>query len=39
MLLVDGDEATLREKLTKMPEWSLHPEVEYPLPDTRKKIG
>ena len=38
MLLVDGDEATLREKLKKMPEWSLHPEVEYPLPDTRKKI-
>lgn len=39
MLLVDGDEATLRGKLSNMPGWSLHPEVEYPLPDTRKKVG
>jgi hypothetical protein len=39
MLLVEGDEATLSEKLREMPEWSLHPEVEYPLPDTRKKVG
>ena len=39
MLLVDGEESTLREKLKGMPGWSLHPEQAYPLPDTRKKIG
>ena len=39
MLLVDGEESALREKLKAMPGWSLHPEQSYPLPDTRKKIG
>jgi hypothetical protein len=39
MLLVDGEESTLREKLKEMPGWSIHPEQGYPLPDTRQKIG
>jgi hypothetical protein len=39
MLLVDGEEPSLREKLKDMPEWSIHPEQDYPLPDTRKKLG
>jgi hypothetical protein len=39
MLLVDGEESALREKLKGMPGWSIHPEQEYPLPDTRRKLG
>jgi len=38
MLLVDGDEAALRKKLGGLEGWSLHPEQQYPLPDTRHKI-
>jgi hypothetical protein len=38
MLLVDADEAALRKKLEGMPGWSLHPEQQIPLPDTRHKI-
>jgi len=39
MLLVDGEESTLRQKLKEMPGWSIHPEQEYPLPDTRQKLA
>ena len=39
MLLVGGDESTLREKLKDMPGWSIHTENAYPLPDTRQKIS
>jgi hypothetical protein len=39
MLLVDGDESTLREKLRDKPGWSIHTQSAYPLPDTRQKIG
>jgi hypothetical protein len=39
MLLVDGDESALQEKLKNLPEWSIHPEVNYQLPDTRQKLG
>ena len=38
MLLVDADEAAVREKIRGMPGWSVHPEQQYPLPDTRLKI-
>jgi hypothetical protein len=38
MLLVDADEATLRMKIAGMPGWSLHPEQQIPLPDTRRRI-
>jgi hypothetical protein len=38
MLLVDADEASLREKLGGLRGWSLHPEQHTPLPDTRQKI-
>lgn len=38
MLLVDGQESALREKLKKLPGWSMHPEQDYPLPDTRQRI-
>jgi len=38
MLLVDADEPALRERLKGMPDWSMHPEETYALPDTRKKI-
>lgn len=37
MLLVGGEESSLREKLKDLPGWSIHPEQEYSLPDTRKK--
>lgn len=39
MLLVDGDESSLHEKIKQMPGWSIHPEKEYPLPDTRQKLA
>lgn len=39
MMLVDGGEAALRDKLKAMPGWSMHPEQEIPLPDTRQTIG
>jgi hypothetical protein len=38
MLLVDGDEAALRRKIGGLQGWSLNPEQQVPLPDTRKKI-
>jgi hypothetical protein len=38
MLLVGGDESSLREKLKHLPGWSIHPEQDYSLPDTREKI-
>jgi len=38
MMLVDADEADLREKIKELPGWSIHPERTYPLPDTRKKV-
>jgi hypothetical protein len=39
MLLVDGDEATLRKKIAGLGGgWSLHPEQQIPLPDTRRKL-
>jgi hypothetical protein len=38
MLLVDADEAALRKKLGGLQGWSLHPEQQYQLPDTRHKI-
>jgi hypothetical protein len=40
MLLVGGgDESLLREKLKDMPDWSIHTEMAYSLPDTRPKIS
>ena len=39
MLLVDGNESTLREKLKQMPGWSIHPVQEYKLPDTRQRLA
>jgi len=39
MLLVDGEESTLRDKLKEMPGWSIHSEKSYPLPDTREKLA
>jgi hypothetical protein len=38
MLLVDGDDSALRENLKDLPDWSTHPEREYPLPGTRKTL-
>ena len=38
MLLVDADENALRKKLAELDGWSLHPEQQYSLPDTRHKI-
>ena len=38
MLLVGGDESSLRAKLKDMPGWTIHPEQDYALPDTRQKI-
>jgi hypothetical protein len=38
MLLVSGEESSLREKLKDLPGWSIHPEQDYQLPDTRQKI-
>ncbi len=39
MLLVDVEEAALRDCLQGMPGWSVNAEQSYPLPDTRHKIG
>lgn len=39
MLLVDGEESALQQKLKAMPGWSLHPEQTYQMPDTRKRIS
>ncbi|HTP69161.1 MAG TPA: hypothetical protein VMJ35_09685 [Dongiaceae bacterium] len=39
MLLVDGEQSSLQEKLKDMPGWSLHPEQTYPMPDTRKRLA
>jgi hypothetical protein len=38
MLLVDGNESALQEKVRGMAGWSVHPEQQYPLPDTRHTI-
>jgi hypothetical protein len=38
MLLVDANEAALKKRLEGLEGWSLHPEQQYPLPDTRQKI-
>jgi hypothetical protein len=38
MLLVDADEGKLREGLGGLQGWSLHPEQQYPLPDSRRNI-
>jgi len=39
MMLVGGEVSALREKLKEMPGWSINPEMEYPMPDTRQKLG
>jgi hypothetical protein len=37
MMLVGGEESTLQAKLKDLPDWSMYPLNEVPLPDTRKK--
>ncbi len=39
MLLVDADEAALRLKIGDMEGWSVHPEKQVPLPDSRNRIA
>ena len=38
MMLVGGEVSALREKLKQLPGWSINPEMEYPMPDTRQKL-
>jgi hypothetical protein len=38
MLLVDADEAALRDKIKSLPGWSVHVEHQIQLPDTRKTL-
>jgi hypothetical protein len=38
MMLVDAEDSVLRDKIKGMAGWSIHPEQQYPMPDTRQKI-
>ena len=38
MLLVEADEGALRKQVDGLNGWSMHPEQQIPLPDTRQKI-
>jgi hypothetical protein len=39
MMLVEANEEDAHELAKRMPGWSVHPEVTYNIPDTRKRIG
>jgi hypothetical protein len=38
MMLLEGDEDAAKQLAEKLPGWTLHPEVQYDIPDTRKRI-
>ena len=38
MMLVEGDEDAARNLASKLSGWTIHPEVQYQIPDTRKHI-
>lgn len=38
MMLIDADEDDARQLANRLPGWTLHPEVTYQIPDTRKRI-
>ena len=39
MILLEGDESDARHLADQLPGWTLHPEVQYKMPNTRKSIG
>ncbi|HEX3746069.1 MAG TPA: hypothetical protein VHW09_19140 [Bryobacteraceae bacterium] len=38
MMLIDADEDDAKNLASRLSGWTLHPEVEYQIPDTRKRI-
>ena len=38
MMLVEGSEDDAKRIVDKLPGWTLHPEVQYKIPDARKHI-
>ena len=38
MMLVEGAEQDAKQLAARMPGWTLHPEVEYKIPDARKRV-
>ncbi|HUB81097.1 MAG TPA: hypothetical protein VMB03_19975 [Bryobacteraceae bacterium] len=38
-MLIEGDEDAARNLASRLSGWTLHPEVQYQIPDTRKHIG
>lgn len=39
MMLVEAEESDAKELAGRLPGWNLYPEVQYKIPDTRKRIG
>ena len=39
MMLVEGNEEDAKQLVSRLPGWTLHPEVQYRIPDTRKRIA
>jgi len=39
MMLVEGEEDAARNLAARLSGWTVHPEVQYQIPDTRKHIG
>ena len=38
MMLLEGNEDDARQLADRLPGWTLHPEVQYKIPDARKRI-
>ena len=39
MMLLEADEDDAKKLAARLPGWTLHPEVQYKIPDARKHIG
>ena len=39
MMLLEGSEEDAKQLASRLPGWTLHPEVQYKIPDARKRIA
>lgn len=39
MMLLEANEDDAKQLADRLPGWTLHPEVEYKIPDARKRIA
>lgn len=39
MMLIEADEEDAKQLSNRLPGWTLHPEVQYQIPDARKRIA